>query len=98
VAEVDDQVEVDLSLLVDEFDVPARHFQGERAGNHAVSGLQRREQAVLDNEVGHLDVKDHGQLEPEGVHPNAVDQQLDGGVVGRRHPVCTELDNFSPAG
>jgi hypothetical protein len=98
VAEVDDQVKVDLSLLVDEFDVPAGHFQGERAGNHAASGLQRREQAVLDDEGGYLNVKEHSQLEPERVHPNAVDQQLDGGVVGRRHPVSTELDNFSPAG
>jgi hypothetical protein len=98
VADLDDQVEVDFSLLIDEFDVPAGHGQGERARNRAVSGLQRREQAVPDDEGGYLNVKDHGQPETEGVDLNAVDQQLDDGVVGRRHPVSTELDNFSAAG
>jgi len=98
VADIDDQVEVDLSLLVDEVDVSARHFQGERAGDGAVSGLQSGEQALPDDERDYVDIKDHGQLETEGVHLNAVDQQLDGGIVGRGDPVRTELDNFLPAG
>src|SRR5262249_59787750 len=87
VADVDDQVEVDLPLPVDEFDVIAGHLQGERAGDCAIPGLQRREQAVPDDEGGYVDVEDHGQLETEGVHPNAVDQQLDGGIVGQGDPL-----------
>src|ERR1700733_9753116 len=98
VADVDDQVEADFSLLIDEFDVSTGHFQRERAGDRAVSGLHRREQSVPDDEGGHLDIKDHGQLEPEGVHPNAVDQQLDSGVAGQGDPVRTELDDFAAAG
>lgn len=97
-ADVDDQVEVGLSLFIDELDVSAGHFQGERAGDCAVSGLQRREQAVPDDEGGYVDVEDHGQLEAEGVHLNPVDEQLDRGIVGRGDPVGTELDNFMPAG
>src|SRR5215831_668171 len=98
VADVDDQVEVDLSLLADEFDVTAGHLQGERASDRTVPGLQRREPAVPDEEGGYVDVEDHGQLETEGVHLNAVDQQLDGGIVGRGYPVRTELDDVFPAG
>src|SRR5262249_6345794 len=63
-----------------------------------VPGLQRREPAVPDEEGGNLDVEDHGQLETEGVHLNAVDQQLDGGIVGRGDPVRTELNEVFPAG
>src|SRR5580704_399135 len=72
VAGVDDQVEVDLPLLLDEFDVFTGQLQGERARDRAVSGLQRHEQAVPDDEGGDLDVKDDRQLEPEGVHLDPV--------------------------
>ena len=64
----------------------------------AVPGLQRREPAVPDDQGGYVDVEDHGQLEAEGVHLNAVDQQLDGGIVSRGDPVRTELDNVLSAG
>ena len=97
-ADVDDQVELDLSLLVDEFDATAGHLQGERARDCAIPGLQGREQAVPDDEGGYVEVEDHGQLETEGMYLDAVDQQLDGGIVGRDDPVRTELDNVLPAG
>jgi hypothetical protein len=73
-AQVNDQVQIDSALLPEELDVPAGHFQRQRAGNRAIADLERGQLALLNYRGGDVNLEHDGQLETERVNPDSIHQ------------------------
>ncbi len=83
-AERDDAGQVQVCLPADGLNA----LDGKRAGDAAAAGVQGSEPARVDLCQQGTDVKDEGELEPDGSHAVAVDQDADVGLLGRGDAVA----------